>query len=355
MPTVSKRSNPKGKVVYRINYVTPWDNVRHQPVVGTRKDEAVRKANLVYEDMMSRYFGESERKLKPVTFKLVLDEFYQSKINRVRDSTIKRYKIYTDNYQNFMSENFSSIVNISQVTKAQIEEFLNYLKERGQAPGTINAELRVLRSFFKFSVEYNYLFVNPADKIDRFLDPKKSEEVKFWSIKQVNTILTEVKVHWRDKYDFLFHTGIREGELINLKWEAVVLDENDPKIKIQASEDWLPKTNQRREIPLNNKAFEIIKRQLRFEKHDYVFTTFEGHKIKEKIIYDNLKSALKRLNYYGSVHTFRHTFASQLVMAGANIFTVSKLLGHSSIEMTEKYAHLAPDHLRKSVDLLIKD
>ena len=128
-----------------------------------------------------------------------------------------------------------------------------------------------------------------------------------------------------------------------------------PKIKIQASEDWFPKTNQRREIPLNPQALHIIKTQTQSEMHDYVFKSFEGNKIKAKTIYDNLKSALKRIGLHGTVHTFRHTFASHLVRNSVGIETVSQLLGHSSIEITSIYAHLAPDQLNRAVNLLMED
>jgi len=179
--------------------------------------------------------------------------------------------------------------------------------------------------------------------------------VKFWTEEQVQRILQEVNPFWSDKYEFLYHTGIREGELINLQWSAVNMEEDNPKIKIQASEDWQPKTNERREIPLNRTAFEIIKQQTQSDKHNYVFKTNEGHKIKAKTIYDNLKSKLKKIGLQGYVHTFRHTFASHLVKKGFGIETVSKLLGHSTTEMTMKYAHLAPDHLKKAVDMLVEE
>ncbi|MDP8228438.1 MAG: tyrosine-type recombinase/integrase [Candidatus Electryoneaceae bacterium] len=354
-PTISKVKYAGGKIVYRINYVDPSDEKRYQRVVGTRKNEAMREATRVYDALIADYFGETSSTIEDISLPSAFEEYFNSKKNRVRDSTFRRYRIYTANFTSFMGEFFSSVQMLSEVRKVQIEEFLQFLEREGQAPGTINAQLRVLRSIFNYALVNDHITKNPTDRIEKFLDPRKSEEVKFWTPSQVETILSEVNPFWRDKYEFLYFTGIREGEIIKLTWNAVDLNEDHPKIKIQASEDWVPKTNERREIPLNIIALEIIKRQTRADDHDYVFKTFEGNMIKAKTIYDNLKSALKRLGLFGSVHTFRHTFASHLVMKGAGIETVSKLLGHSSIEMTMKYAHLAPDHLRKAVGLLVED
>ncbi len=355
-PTVSKRTNPKGnKIVYRINYYNPWEKRRLQIVVGPRKDEALKEASRVYDELISRYFGETSRTTEDITINQIIEEFFSSKIGRVRASTIRRYRIYLFNFTAFMELHFNSIQFIGQVTKAQIEEFLQALNQQGQAPSTINAELRVLRSIFRFALKNNRIKTDPTDLIEKFLDPKLSEEVKYWTEAEVKLILNEVNPFWRDKYEFLYCTGLREGELINLKWDAVDLDDSNPKIKIQASEDWFPKTNQRRELPLNQTALKILQIQTHSSRHEYVFKSFEGNKIKAKTIYDNLKSALKRIGLHGSVHTFRHTFASHLVMNGIGIETVSTLLGHSSIEITSIYAHLAPGHLRKAVDSLMKD
>jgi site-specific recombinase XerD len=67
----------------------------------------------------------------------------------------------------------------------------------------------------------------------------------------------------------------------------------------------------------------------------------------------NIKAMAEKAGLEGvGVHTLRHTFASHLVMAGVDLATVQKLLGHSSITTTMIYAHLAPDHLRAAVEKL---
>ncbi len=133
------------------------------------------------------------------------------------------------------------------------------------------------------------------------------------------------------------------------------MNKEEPTIKIQAKGDWVPKTNQRRIIPLNTHTVEIIRKQSRSDKHDFVFKGKSGGKINQNRMYNGLKGALKRLGLEGDIHKFRHTFASHLVMNGIGLETVSKLLGHSSIEMTIKYAHLAPDHLQRAVQMLEPD
>ena len=69
--------------------------------------------------------------------------------------------------------------------------------------------------------------------------------------------------------------------------------------------------------------------------------------------YKTLQTALKNCDIKGgNIHTFRHTYASHLVMAGADLPSVQKLLGHSRADTTSIYAHLSPEHLKATVDLL---
>lgn len=92
---------------------------------------------------------------------------------------------------------------------------------------------------------------------------------------------------------------------------------------------------------------------MKSERHNYVFKAPEGGQIHPDKIYRELKRALAKVGLDGDVHKWRHTFASHLVMNGVDIATVSRLLGHHSIEMTMKYSHLAPDHLQTAVNQLV--
>ena len=136
---------------------------------------------------------------------------------------------------------------------------------------------------------------------------------------------------------FYLNTGCRRDEALNLTLDNI--DFNRKKIKITQT-----KSGKDREIPLNEKLLKILERRNRevpfgFKSH------YVTHKFKEYV-------RKAGINERFSVHSLRHTFASHLVMNGVDLYTVQKLLGHSSIRVTEKYAHLSPDFLASGVTKL---
>jgi site-specific recombinase XerD len=102
---------------------------------------------------------------------------------------------------------------------------------------------------------------------------------------------------------------------------------------------------------LNDVALGIIKAQ-KGKNSEFVFTSKEGHQIHPDKIYHALKNALEQIGLEGDVHKLRHTFASSLAMKGVDLGSIRDLLGHTDIATTQRYAHLAPDHLRKAVRAL---
>ena len=147
---------------------------------------------------------------------------------------------------------------------------------------------------------------------------------------------------------------MRKGELENLEWSDI--DFKRRKIKIQWKETWQPKTGER-EIPIGEQLFDILKKQREENdsglKSNFVFPHRNGGKIKMKLR-DKMIEIAKEANIDGltKLHTLRHTFASHLVMAGVDLPTVKKLMGHSDIQTTMIYAHLAPEHLIDAVNKL---
>ena len=87
LPAVSKRKNPSGKIAYRVNYFDPWENRRFQEVVGTRKADAQKLAQHIFEEMMARFHGEQAPEAKEISIQDLIKIFFQTKENRLAEVT----------------------------------------------------------------------------------------------------------------------------------------------------------------------------------------------------------------------------------------------------------------------------
>lgn len=143
------------------------------------------------------------------------------------------------------------------------------------------------------------------------------------------------------------HTGMRKGEILSLKWDNVDLKHGFILLDVT-------KNGERREIPIN-KTLETVfldKSLIRRLDVPYVFydpATGKPYQNVKRSFYTACRRAGIRDFHF---HDLRHTFASHLVMSGVDITTVKELLGHKTLTMTLRYAHLAPSHKVRAVDVL---
>ena len=140
------------------------------------------------------------------------------------------------------------------------------------------------------------------------------------------------------------HTGMRKSEILNLKWVDVDFDQ-----KLITIGD--TKNGEIRYIPMNETLTEALESVKKYAYSPYVFCNDNGNRYGD--IKKGFSAALKRAGITTfRFHDLRHTFASYLVMSGVDIRTVQELMGHKSIEMTCRYAHLSPDHKQSAVKCL---
>jgi integrase len=155
------------------------------------------------------------------------------------------------------------------------------------------------------------------------------------------------------------HTGLRQGELFNLRWTDI--DFYSDTINVRQS-----KSGEGRRIPMN-KALREALLTLRQARHRQGQKAQNGQELYSPFIFCSPNGAFLRnfaRTWYPTLeaakiedfhfHDLRHTFASRLVMAGVDLYTVKTLLGHRTIQMTMRYAHLAPGHLKRAVEVLDK-
>lgn len=235
---------------------------------------------------------------------------------------------------------------VSQVSPEMIERWRNNRVE-AVSKSTVNRELKMVKRFFGQCVDKGHISRSPAEKIKTFREPEK--EIRHLSDSEVKKLLGGSSEDLCQIITFFLLTGLRYGELCYLTWKDVDLRRGQ--VIVQAKDEWRPKSLRKRVIPLHNTARAILE-GLDSRKSEYVFPDRAG-KCSYPSLRSRIYSAFKRANVKGNVKDLRSTFASNAVMSGMPIYTVSKLLGHHDVKITEKhYAHLAPDYMGNAISAL---
>jgi len=179
-------------------------------------------------------------------------------------------------------------------------------------------------------------------------------EFDFLSFDEADRLVAGAKDEWRTMILLALRTGLRQGELIGLRWEDVDLVAGRLMVRQNVVRGRVgpPKSGKPREVPLSPEALAALKAH-RHLRGPLVFCDMGGRVLTKGECKHPLWTACKRagLRRIGW-HVARHSFASHLAMRGAPIKAIQELLGHATIAMTMRYAHLSPEVARDAVALL---
>lgn len=212
---------------------------------------------------------------------------------------------------------------------------------------TCDYDLSRLRRLFVLSESWGLSKGNPAKGV-KFFNPDNRRD-RFLTREEEESLVAEVPDWVRPAIRFSVNTGLRQGELVSLVWGQVDLG-----LKVVTVTAEKAKGKKLRRIPLNKAAIKAIGTQPRaIAPETPVFPQVAEYGT--ETLRQAFRRAAKRLKMDEraiSWHTLRHTFASRLVQAGVSLLTVKELLGHSTLVMVMRYAHLADENLRAAVDAL---
>lgn len=308
---------------------------------------------------------------------LGVDTFFErfldySRVNH-QPRTTNRYRAVIDHFQAFLRTQ-QNVTFLSEVSAETIDRYKVYRKDawvnpngqaiesdddvnghtrKGARAHTVNFEVGVLRTAFNQAIRWDHLKENPTKGVKK-LKVDDSKQPRFLTVEEYKTLLEACPDDLYPIYFTFLNTGMRKAELENLEWDDV--DFKRRKIRIRRKADWQPKTGER-EIPISDSLHDLLvtmkQKNDKTLNSNYVFCHSDGGKLKtkvrEKLIQIAKHAGIEDLT---RVHSLRHTFASHLVMKGVDLPTVMKLMGHSDIQTTMIYAHLAPDHLAGAVNKL---
>lgn len=221
---------------------------------------------------------------------------------------------------------------------------------RTMLPKTVNNVLAILRRLLVLAKKRQLIDKVPDVEFRRAQLP----EPDFLSFEESQKLVATSQAEWRTMILVALRTGLRLGELLALRWQDVDLELGQIHVRQNAVHGIIgtPKSGLTRRVPLSDDARTALE-SYRHDRAPFVFCDASGQMQTAKVAGAAIGRAFKQAALpYSGWHILRHTFASHLVMCGVALKAVQDLLGHSTILMTMRYAHLSPEVMRDAVQRL---
>lgn len=305
---------------------------------------------------MPASIDKSEEKLPRTEIDRLIEEFLEHlEIERhCSPLTIRNYRHYLNRFSNWLKKNSSKAKPSSldsQIIKKYRVFLARYIGKNGKRLTIITQSYHViaLRAFLRYLIRNNYKTLAP-EKID--LPKTESRSVKFLNTGQIERLLSQPlpfqKTGLRDKaiLEVLFSTGLRVSELAKLDKDKVDLKRREFGV--------IGKGGRARVVFLSERAIKWLGKYLAARKDEdkALFISYSGpkgnHRLTSRSIQRIVKKYAKkaRLPMEVTPHVLRHSFATDLLMAGADIRSVQEMLGHKNISTTQIYTHVTNKQLR---------
>lgn len=278
----------------------------------------------------------------------------------VSPHTYKNYLVDLQQFHSFVQEKYPRIASdgegrLSEVDASVIREYVSRMYD-SWSPSSMARKLASLRTFFNYCMRVGIVSSNPAKEVATPKIPKRVP--KFLTVDEVFALLDaaagEDVLGARDRaiLELLYASGLRVSELVGLNIEDVDLKSGTVRV--------LGKGRKERIVPMGEKARTSLDTYLQ-KRHQLLgkvanekgfFLNRHGGRLTARSIERLLGKYIRRSGLQKSVtpHVLRHTFATHLLGAGADMRGIQELLGHSSLSTTQKYTHVGVDKLMKAYD-----
>jgi len=318
---------------------------------GKLKKEAVGKVGEVTKAVAQELLHQRKRQIRLGQLDMIgariptLKEFSVEYLAYVRDIVGKRSWKRDEQAISHLIRSFGGY-KLSEIESNVIIDYQGKRLIEGLKPATINRELAVLKHLFNVAKQRQKFFGdNPVSKVNFLQENNQIERIL--SIEEEKRLMNSSPSHISPIIVTALNTGMRKSEILTLKWSNVDLENN--LIIIEANNS---KSKRKKIIPINTELKSLfLNQKLKTASSEYVFLTPKGEPYKRE---DSLKYSFKRACKTAGIeglrfHDLRHTFASRGVESGCPLVAISKILGHSNIQTTMRYAH--PDEsLRDTVE-----
>jgi integrase len=277
------------------------------------------------------------------TFADLMDKYFReySAVNKAT-STHKRDKSLVKQLVSFFGDYY-----LTEITPVMISDFKVKRRDDGVSPRTINYELTTMSHAFNIATrEWGLVNDNPVKKVRK---ERVSNHIERWLTLDEEKKLLQASPKWlQDIIIFAIHTGMRQSEILDLKWSQV--DMEGQTVTISEQKNRCVDT-----LPLNETSMNVLEGRYKsdFQLENYVFpntlSSRKGNRLLLKAFYVALKkSGISTFRF----HDLRHTFATRLIRNGVDLYTVQKLGRWKTVSMVQRYAHHHPESLRAAIKKL---
>ena len=262
----------------------------------------------------------------------------------------RSFEVSKKHFVNAVSDFFKDR-RVFQIAPWDIEQFKKQRKETPVRGGkirsdvSVNRELEVLRHMLNKAVEWGMLDENP---FTRFRDPiffeERNDRVRFLEEDEIKRLLDASPAYLANLIKGAIFTGLRKGDLFNLKWNDVNLERGFLNYREQKKREKLGFKY------LNSDMIGLLM-EIQKGESDFIFLGPDGRPLRD--IKRSFHTALRKAGIKDfRWHDLRHTSASHLLMRGASMKAVQEHLGHTTIAMTQRYSHLSRDFQKEEVNRL---
>ena len=265
----------------------------------------------------------------------------------LREGTINHYKqSYTQFYKFFDPK-----MPLEEIDESLYKRYVLYLQSTLKNDISINSYLRDFITTMHYLMNEGYVpqFKMQAIKVDKshietYTDEELQKLLKKPNIKKCKFMEYQCLV----MTNFLFSTGVRQRSLMNIKIKDVDFDNNAVYVNVTKNRKPLI-------VPLNQTMTNILSEYLKYRQYksqdDYLFCNVFGQQLVKSTCYHILYDYNKKRGVATTgIHRYRHTFAKQWILSGGNVVSLSRLLGHSSLDITQNYINLLVSDIAKEVN-----
>ena len=301
----------------------------------------------------------TDRRLAEVVLSKRKVEIAEGKFLDVKkDTKTKLYEIYDDFLEysknckksywrdlylvRHLKKFFGNLV-LSDVTPGRIEKYRSHRLTRDKVQNaTVNRETAFMKASFNMAIKNRKATENPVGFVKKLKEP--DAKLCFLSREEIARLIASCNKYFKPIVICALTTGMRKSEILDLQWNEV--DMNKGLIHISNT-----KNGRIRHIPICGLLARTLKECFEWSNGTHVFCNTDGGK------YHSIDGVWKlTLNRAGisnfRFHDLRHTAGSYLVMLGIDLVTVKEILGHRTLEMTLRYAHLSKSHVREAMEIL---